>query len=138
MNEKSVRLLEAYKYLESEDLVYNESDFARKIKYDKATVNQYLRGKKDPSHRFIHRIVTIYHFLSEQWILYGEGEMINQNNLKDSNKMKDKELIDSNVLETIHNLSKATFLQQEHIGELIAILKSRYGLDSDKLKRGIQ
>lgn len=56
------------------------STFAESIDIQRSTLTHILRGRNNPSLDVVMKIHQRYNYINLDWLLYGTGEMINQNN----------------------------------------------------------
>lgn len=93
------RIKSVVDYLKKENKVRNQRDFAERIGGNYSVVSEILSGKRKISERFIRTICETFPYISHDWIINEEGQMIveineSQNNDSDSDL---KKLIDVNA-----------------------------------------
>lgn len=157
MNKIQPRLNELYQFLEKENLIYNQSDFARKIGYDSSTVAIYMNGKRKISKNFIDRILAAFPMISPKWLFNGRGEILQPGDEKEKTSLSEpvvnyeKREIDADALESITNLSRSIILQgqsivkqsesllmqNEHIKTLLRMLEGNPPYDDGKKKSAV-
>lgn len=74
MNE---RFTEVINYLISEKLAYNQSDLARKLDIGRSQISAIKNGYGDVSKQIVSKMEKAFPMISSDWILKGEGEMLN-------------------------------------------------------------
>lgn len=68
----SKRLRAFMDYLRSHGLIYNDSDFCKKIGKNSSMVSEYVRGKRTITHAFVNTICTAFPILDDRWLLKPE------------------------------------------------------------------
>lgn len=78
------RMITAYEYLRSIGRAHKQQDIAEKMATDKSNVSRAMKGdKKYLTDRFLHRFNRAFdNIFNEDWLLTGEGEMLNNANPK--------------------------------------------------------
>ena len=56
----------------------SESKFAQEIGVTQSGINSMFRRNTEPSFKILNAIVVKYTFISSEWLLHGEGEMLKQ------------------------------------------------------------
>lgn len=100
--EAAQRLRSAYDYLINNriDDVVEQKDIAKRIDGSESTVSQAVTGKeKYLTHSFIKRFCTTFPMISQEWLLTGEGSM-----LDGTNQEKREGRIMFRLADTVHEM----------------------------------
>ena len=63
-------------YLKSSKQIRNQQDFVERVGSDKSAVSLILNGKRQITKQFVSSVCEAFPFISEDWLLYGSGEML--------------------------------------------------------------
>ena len=120
LRERMNRFKKAFAYLQGEQIVEKQADLAVILKASEGTVSRALKGDKNAlTENLMRRFVVEFPIFSIDWLLYGEGEMINnQHNPSEANKedgliesmleqIKSLTAQNASLVSTINELSKA-------------------------------
>lgn len=130
MNDITERFLIVYDYLLSQSIVGSQAEFAREIEVSNSTITEICKRRTNAGITPIKNIVKRFSQINSNWLLIGEGDMLNKINnnlqepnniytLKTDNNLKDQliPLYDitatAGVLEIFKNSSKA--VPMDHI-----------------------
>lgn len=102
--------------LKSNRKVYNQSDFASKIGKSKTQLSEMLKGTVIVSERTVHKIASAFPELNREWLLYGEGSMLNPASSANNDSSTSASSPDDKLLAIIQ-------AQAEEIGRLKERLK---------------
>lgn len=72
-NQRFVELLEE---LKSRRIVYNDADFAARVHVNRSYISELKNNKRKLTEQFIRSICHEFHFVSSEWLLSGEGNMM--------------------------------------------------------------
>lgn len=70
------RLRAAFEYLRKNKVVRNQQDFVERIGSDKSTVSQIFNGHIQIPNILFGKVVEAFPQFSEEWLRFGEGEML--------------------------------------------------------------
>lgn len=105
-SDKIKRLNDAYRYLYGVGLVKNKTDFSNKIGYGRANTSSALNGdKRYLTDSFLGHISSRFGQINLNWLLTGEGDMLNDQTLDDNTNTSVKALTDENSLKFYYELS---------------------------------
>lgn len=65
-------------YLIANRIVYNYTDFSKKIGIDRAYLSQILSGKRAVSENVQEKVSGVFPALNRQWLACGKGEMLTE------------------------------------------------------------
>src|SRR5574344_1344768 len=71
------RLAATIYWLKTERIILSQAEFADKIEIKASQISEMINGKRPVSERTIHKIAAVFTDLSEEWLLTGEGDMLN-------------------------------------------------------------
>lgn len=92
MNTAKDRFLTLYEYLVNNKIVRNQQHFCDVVETNKTDVSLIKTGRKNPSDKLLRKVCESYDFVSPQWLLVGEGEMLTrQPTLSDIRAYKDEQ-----------------------------------------------
>jgi lipopolysaccharide biosynthesis regulator YciM len=128
------RFIEMVTYLRQNKYVRNQQDFTERINSDKSTVSQIMNNRIAIPNNMFGNVVSAFPFISKDWLLYGEGEMLRstytqnidegQNFTQTGNVTVNNS--DAALLKAIDEISeqrKMVQKAQEQIDRLIALLE---------------
>lgn len=72
------RIKVVFDFLKNNGHIHNQQHFADKIGYGKSNVSLVLNGKIPASNDLFNSISTAFPILNREWLLTGEGEMLNE------------------------------------------------------------
>lgn len=98
----------------------NERDLAEKLGYTKSSFSQIINGRVPLSERFVQKLTSVDKNINEVWIMTGEGDMLNSEDIK-----PDVVTIPSNVWEVIQTQAESLKSKDKQIDQLIGMLKGQ-------------
>lgn len=72
-NQRFVELLDE---LKSRRIVYNDADFAARVHVNRSYISELKNNKRKLTEQFVRSICHEFHFISSEWLLSGEGHMM--------------------------------------------------------------
>lgn len=75
-NERFITLVS---YLKENRYIRNQQDFTERVKSDKSTVSQIMNNRITIPNKMFVNILSAFPFISPEWLLTGEGEMLKKN-----------------------------------------------------------
>ncbi len=77
------RLISVINYLKSNKLIYNESDFSKKLGIGKSFLSDMKAGRKEITEPTVLNICAVFPQLNKEWLLTGKGEMTKEEECSD-------------------------------------------------------
>lgn len=72
----SQRFKSVIDYLKSNEYVYNEADFARKLDVGRSFISDMKAGRREITEQTVLKICDLFPFINFEWLLTGSGTMI--------------------------------------------------------------
>lgn len=91
------RIKSVVDYLKKEKKIRNQRDFVERIGGNYSVVSEIISGKRKVSERFVGTICETFPFISHDWIINEEGEMIIEVPALENDESDLKKLIDANA-----------------------------------------
>ena len=111
--------------------VRSQADFASKIGVARSQFSEILNGKRKITEKLVNRIHDLYPNLNREWLINGDGEMLNgviQNNENGDNIHGNSVTVnksEGDYLEIIKSLTSQLTKSQEQMDRLITIIENK-------------
>lgn len=76
MNDITIRFLEFYNYLKSENIVYSPKAFANEINVSTSLITEICKKRTNAGITPIQNTIVRYEELNPEWLITGKGEML--------------------------------------------------------------
>lgn len=138
------RFRSVVEFLKEKKYIRNQQDFSERVNSDKTTVSQIMNDRINIPNVMFGNIEKAFPFISTEWILTGEGEMLRpvsqsvgniiESNVAGVNVHGNGITINPNAYEALLKIVEAnqnsTKKFQEQIDRLINIIEAKYGTEN--------
>jgi len=110
-------------FLKRENKTYIQ--FAQEIGVQPSSISHILSGRNKPSLDFVIKMLSRYKYISPTWLLFGKGDMYNEQmpTLFDNEIQKEKEATNVDEPEELSSRKKALWDEENNIKESAGLIK---------------